>query len=699
MSIARPTFHESWYRVADLRPTLRPLAQIVRQRFRGRIWYVLHDEIADTHHRITAGAYRFIALLDGRRTVDEAWRHASEQLGDDAPTQGEAIRALGQLAQANLLTGDVPPDASLLLERAAERRRKERAALAKSYLFIRIPIWDPDRWLSAWSGLSRAVWSRWMWMPWLGVMLLGALHLFPNSSRLIADATTILEAGNLLPLYLAFMLAKLVHELAHASACKGLLRRAGLRGGVHQIGIMLLVLFPMPYVDASAATSLPRRSHRMLVAGAGMIAELALAALAAIVWARTASGTFVHEFAYNLLFIGSISTLLFNLNPLLRFDGYYILSDALSLANLAQRSREMLFHLVRRKLWGLRTSTPPTNEPREAGLLLSYAIASFGYRTALLVGIIVFVSAQAFILGVLFALGAAVIWFVLPLYKFIAYLSTDAALAPRRARAVALTACTAALLLVLIGLIPFPRSTTLSAVAQPADWRPTRSAVPGFIHTAQLESGPVQQGAPLAILHNTDLLASESAARSRLLQASIREEIAATESPALASIASRAVEAARAESALSTTRAERLSIVAEQTAHWWPNPQALQPGRFVEQDTVLGSLFNPQTVVLRALADRNQAGRLAPALGRPVRIRGLDSPVLVSSGALRAVAPAGVEQQRGANAQFEIVVVPDQPEAWLPGQRCRVRVALPPRTLWSSAKSWLISAFGERLPS
>src|SRR3989475_8087291 len=119
-----PLFSSSWYRVAKLTPRLRSHAHIHRHQYRGRTWYVLQDVSTDRFHRFSAPAYLVIGLMDGRRTVQEIWETATTRLGDDAPTQDEAIQLLGQLHAADVLQCDVPPDAAELLERRRKQSRR-----------------------------------------------------------------------------------------------------------------------------------------------------------------------------------------------------------------------------------------------------------------------------------------------------------------------------------------------------------------------------------------------------------------------------------------------------------------------------------------------------------------------------------------------------------------------------------------------
>src|SRR5436190_9804284 len=140
----RPTFSESWYRVVTLKPKLRGTAQISRQYYKGERWYVVRDAASNQFHRLSDAAYRFVGLLDGSRTVGEAWDLVGGQLADDAPTQSEVIQILSQLFSANLIETDVTPDSAVILKRQKMHFKRKMQQRLMNILFPRLPIWDPD---------------------------------------------------------------------------------------------------------------------------------------------------------------------------------------------------------------------------------------------------------------------------------------------------------------------------------------------------------------------------------------------------------------------------------------------------------------------------------------------------------------------------------------------------------------------------
>ncbi|PTN51933.1 hypothetical protein DAI43_07070, partial [Achromobacter xylosoxidans] len=183
----------------------------------------------------------------------------------------------------------------------------------------------------------------------------------------------VFSTGNVLAMALVYPVVKAIHELGHACAVKA-------RGGeVHEIGLMFLLLVPIPYVDASAASAFADKRWRMLAGGAGILVELFLAAVAMIVWTQQDPGL-GRSLAYTVIVLCGVSTLFMNGNPLLRYDGYYVLSDAIEIPNLGQRANGYLGYLFKRYALGLRGVEAPRATPGERAWFAGYAVLSFCYR-------------------------------------------------------------------------------------------------------------------------------------------------------------------------------------------------------------------------------------------------------------------------------------------------------------------------------
>ena len=691
----RATFSEHWYRVAGMRVRLRASVQVHRQRYRGDAWYVVEDPAANRFFRMSAGAYAFVGLLDGRRTVEEAWEGCQEQMGDDAPTQVEAIRVLGELYTSNLLRGEVAGDAAALFERHRTRVKREWAGRAASFLFMRIPLLDPDRFLSTWVPIAGRLFTPLGFVVWLLIVLLGVAGVLQEWGAFTSGAGSVLSARNLGLMYVAFAGVKLLHELGHGFACKWFGRREGTGGEVHALGVMMLVLMPVPYVDATSAWALRSKWRRMIVGAAGMFVELGVAGIAAMVWAGASEGI-VRAIAYNVVFIASVSTLLFNANPLLRYDGYYILSDWLEIPNLAQRSKEQVYYMVKRWVWGMRDVRPPARSSGEAWLLGVYGVASGVYRLFVAAVIIMFISRQLFFVGVLAAVAAAAMMLVWPMLRFVGYVWTSPELMRVRGRAVLTSFGAAGMAAVLLGLIPAPDRVVVEGVVEARERVGVYAGADGFIIRATEDGTPVMGDAVLVVAQNQEMAAARAEALAAVRGAEARYRVALTKDPAEAQIRAEEVAALKERVASLDERIKGLVTESPIEGVWvCPATDSLS-GRFVRRGEQIGEVVTEGDVRVRAVVGQRVAAALIAESAKGVEVRargrgwttyegvaGEPSPAgrrELTSGALADVAGGGVATEKGEHggvvareAQFE---VPVDLEGEAPGLRVGQRVGV-----------------------
>jgi putative peptide zinc metalloprotease protein len=398
--VSEALFSPSWYRVAALKPRIRSHARILRQSFRDKVWFILQDYAAERSHRFSPAAHYFIGLMDGERTVQEIWEAASAHLGDGAPTQEEAIRLLGQLHAADALLCDVPPDSMEVFRRHQRHQRMLWRRRLWTPMALRFPLFDPDRFLQRTLPTVQPLLGWFGLVLWLAVVGTGAVMAASHWTDLTKDISDrVLDPKNLVLLWFVYPVVKTLHELGHAYAT----RKWG--GEVHEIGIMLLVFSPVPYVDASSAWAFRDKRKRMVVGAAGIAVELFLGALALFTWLAVEPGA-VRAVAYNVMLISGVSTLLFNGNPLLRFDGYYVLADAIEIPNLGSRSNQYLGYLFQRYVVGVGDAESPAHSAGERFWMIVYGIASFVYRIFISFIIITFIAGKFFVIGVVLAIWA-----------------------------------------------------------------------------------------------------------------------------------------------------------------------------------------------------------------------------------------------------------------------------------------------------
>ena len=496
----RPTFSESWYRVVNLKPRLRATAQISRQFYRGDRWYVVRDPAGNQFHRLSDAAYRFVGLLDGRRTVGDAWELVGGQLEDDAPTQPEVIQILSQLFSANLVETDISPDATVLLRRHKKQMQRKMQGRLMNVLFPRIPIWDPNRFLSRWMPVVKPFLSKFGALLWLVMVISAVAALVPHWTELKNAASDSIDPKNWLYLWITFVLIKFIHELGHAFTC----RRFG--GEVHEMGIMFLVMVPTPYVDASTAWAFPNKWARMLVGAGGMMVELFFASIMAFVWVATKdSHTLVSQLSYNAMLIASVTTVIFNANPLLRYDGYYMLSDFWEIPNLQQKSKDYTMGLIKRHIFRVK-SQQPLPPPYQRAQLFFYSIASGAYRIFVGLAIIIMVAFKVPVLGYLMAIGGVVTWIGVPIYKIAKYLAIETELHRKRAPAFAFTFGVIAAIVIVVGLIPFPVNVDATGIVEPADKFVLHVLTPGFVESIQARDGQLlKKGDIILVSDDPDL--------------------------------------------------------------------------------------------------------------------------------------------------------------------------------------------------
>ena len=510
MNTLPPLLSPDWYRVANMRPRLRTGVRVSRQTVRGETWYVLSDPISGRHHRFNDIAYGLIGSCDGRASIDEIWTARVKVHGDDAPTQADTIRVVAQAFAANLFVGDVAPEA-LAIVKAQQRDQRRRRRATLNPLALRVPLWDPDRFLS--EHVHRVAWlfGARAGLFVAATIALGALLLLLNATALSEFAREALGSGHtLLTIWLAYPVLKGLHELAHGFAVKA-------HGGeVHEMGITLLMLTPVPYVDASASVAFTDKRERMLVAGAGIVVEALLASIALALWLVLENGM-LRDLAFAVVLVGALSTVIVNGNPLMRFDGYFVLCDAIELPNLALRSNRYWQYLAKRYLLRLSHVHHASRASDERPWLLAYAPLAWGFRVLVLLMLAALLAHWHAALGIGLLLIAAWMLFLKPAWAALRWMATSPEVRGFRLRA-ALVATAASMLVAAIAFgMPLPDRTHAPGVVWLPDDALARLTTDGFVDRFFVDDGQqVVVGEPLVRLANQPLEAELARVRAQL---------------------------------------------------------------------------------------------------------------------------------------------------------------------------------------
>lgn len=487
----------------------RPNLEITAQVEQGRSRYVVKDPVALRYYQLEETQHFILTHMDGSRTLEEVRQAYESQFRPQRLTLEEVESFAGHLLQCGLIESTAASAGVQLLKRQRKGERERRWARATQIFYWKLPLANPTRALNGLSFVGVLLFHPLTLLLSFGLLLasvtLLATHWEETLSR-FAKAPDLFGWKVLLALWLTMGCVKILHELGHALLC----RKLG--GEVTEFGIVFLFFMPTLYCDVTDCWKMPQRWKRMLVAAAGIYVELLLAALAVLVWWASEPTSIVHLVAASVMVICGLNTLLLNGNPLMRFDGYFILSDWLAIPNLGTVAQRQLRYRV---LSYLGVSVTPPAETSRPTLLACYAAASLCYRWVILGGIICLVHAAAVQarvpwLGLLASGMILALLLARPLYQFGRFL-WQLASGVVKVRLVRLlpAGVLVAGLLAAAWLVPFSRAVYATGLLQVEPEHHRRLLVPGaggFVERLLVHNGSqVRKGDVLAVLVNPDL--------------------------------------------------------------------------------------------------------------------------------------------------------------------------------------------------
>lgn len=688
-----------WQQVAGLRPRLRDGVEILVQDYRGERWYLLHDQTSGQFLRFNGAAYEFVGRLDGDLTVREIVELANSGFEDAAViSPDEILQIMAQLNGAEALRGGLPVSVGEMLDRQQAQGRRRRRALSNP-LALRIPLFDPDRLLGAILPPFRWVFSVSGFVAWTLVVAVAAMLAIANADTLFAAiAAKTLNTNEMLMFVALYPAIKALHELGHGLAVK-------VWGGqVHETGINLLLFMPVPYVDASAAWAYRDKRRRAIVGAAGIMVELLIAAVALFVWLTVEPGI-VRDIALNTALIGGISTLLFNGNPLLRFDGYYVLEDLIEIPSLSTRSTRFYLYLIQTRLLGVEGTRSPVTAPGEAAWFTAYGLMAPIYRLTVMVGIALYLAGEFLVIGVVLAMWAIFMQVGRPLFRAIRFLATSPMLQAHRLRGAVVVVLALSLGIGLLSL-PAPLVSTTEGVVWPKQQARVVSATEGFVEAVQVESGQqVRAGDVLLVLTAPSLHAKRDVLAARLQRLRSERMAEQPRNRVRAAMIDGDIATVHTEMAQVQAKLAALTVRSETDGRYYPVDPHDPMGKLVRQGDVLGYVLKPERPLIRAVVSQDAIGLLragpvtaqvmmANRLGVPIDAR-LEREVPAGSHELPDIA-LGVtgggqvsvdrEDETGLTAaeqifQIELSLPDNVPIAGL-GERAYVRLHHGSESLW-----------------
>lgn len=638
---------EHWHAVRHLTPRLRDGVQVLHRRLRQRDWVLLTDPISQRFHRVSPAVWQVLRLLDGQRSLDQVWaaacalpERATDQARHSAITQTELVQLMASLHANDLLQSQVSPDAGEVQERY---QRQSRLRLKQSWLNplnVRLPLLHPDRWFERHAALARALISLPVLLLWLALVLPATALAWQHWAALTENLSDrVLAGSNVVLLWFTYPVVKAVHEWAHGIAVKAF------GGSVREIGLMFMVFTPVPYVDATSSYRFPSKWARALVAAAGIMAELALGAVALYVWLLAEPGI-VRAVAFNVILISGVSTVIINGNPLMRYDGYFIASDLLEVPNLAQRANQYLVYLLDRYGFGAHDARPPQQVQGERALLLVYGVVSPIYRLIITFGLIWFVASEYLFVGAVMALLALYSAVIMPLWRGWKHLREGSSLAGRRRPALRRSAVVLGLGLGFVALVPVPFYSVHQAVVWVPDEAIVRAVSAGQVTQVHAAPGAfVAAGAAVLQMDSPVLTGELAVASAGLARAQAQLRQAEAQAPPKAQALQAELASREAKLADAQARVAGLAVQAGSAGRWVPHAATALDGRYVKRGEVLGYLVSGASPVVRSAVTQEDMDM--------IRSRGLGAEVRLNQAMATPVPASGLRQVPGGD--FELV--------------------------------------------
>src|SRR5262245_33079847 len=438
---------------------------ITPQKYEGRTYYVVKDPVSLRYYRFKEQEHYLINLMDGRHTLDEAQKAFEKRFRPERLTLEDLEQFGQQLLTAGLAQNESPQAGKQLFDRRKKRRRTEILQALTNILYIKIPVFDPDRILTRMLPYLRWIFTTWFLLFSVGVMLAAVLLVLTHFSAFLGKLPSYHELFSfktVIYLWAALGAVKIIHEFGNGLSCQAF------GGEVHEMGLLFLCLSPCMYCNVSDAWTLPSKWKRIIISFAGIYVELMIAAIATFVWWNSPASPFINHMALCLMVVCSVSTVVFNGNPLMRYDGYYILADWLEIPNLRDRSNRYLQRVVMEHCLGIEVQPEPYMERWRRILFVTYAVTSYIYRWVVTFVILRFMATflKPYKLEIisnflaLLALGSMIGW---PIFRLGKNIHKRGRLPDMKPVRVTITSCVVATLVLAFFFLPLPVSRVRQA--------------------------------------------------------------------------------------------------------------------------------------------------------------------------------------------------------------------------------------------
>ena len=489
---------------------MRPDLSVRYHKYQGKPYWVVKEPVGLKYYRFQEEEYSILRMLDGTCSFEDIKERFEQDYAPQKISLNDLQHFIGMLHRSGLLITDAEGQGPQLRKRRDQTSRRELMQKFSNVLAIRFKGIDPDRMLNWMAPYTNWFFTKWAVMFFcvlgLSALLLVGTQFDVFRSRLPAFHE-FFGPENWIWLGCTLAITKVLHELGHGLSCK----RFG--GECHEIGVMILVLTPCLYCNVSDSWLLPSKWHRAAIGAAGIYVEVVLASIATFLWWYSEPGLLNH-ICLSIMFICSVSTILFNGNPLLRFDGYYILSDIAEIPNLRQKASKILHRLMAQYMLGIEQQEDPFLPQRHRWFFALYTVAAVCYRWVVVFSIFLFLNSVLEpyglkVIGQIIAMAGIFGLVVQPSWQFGKFIYTPGRMHQVKKKNVLISGAIIAALIAAFIYVPLPYSVKCAVEVQPRDERNVYALVPGTLKTVNVKAGQtVQEGDVLAEMANEDLLLS-----------------------------------------------------------------------------------------------------------------------------------------------------------------------------------------------
>lgn len=600
--------------ISEARITLRDDLRFRTQQFRGKTCYVIEDPTSSSYYRVGEAEYTLISLFDGHRSLGEVLQAASSVLGRKAFTEQDAAVIAKWLVEAGLAKTQTVGEVARLHRKAGEKKTAQQKQRWNP-IITKFPLFRPERMLDRCAPWFSWTTTRAAFLIWFMTVSVALFQLLSHVDRLASRVYDVLTPDNWLWLGLTWLMLKFVHESFHALYC----RKYG--GEVREAGVVLIAFAPIFYVDVTSSWRFASKWQRMMVAAAGMYVEVFVGAVATLVWIHTQPGT-VNQVALSMAVLSTITTVIFNANPLMRFDGYYLLSDALEIPNLATRGQQYLNYWSKKYVFGA-TITSPLDWSAEGGFIRCYGVAAFVWRILITISIGIVLATLFHGVGLILAAGALFAWIAVPLVRSVRYLVLgDEVSPPNRAYFAALATVWGVSLALACSFAPWPFAVKAPGVVEYLPGGIVRTEVSGFVRRVHAKPGQVVQAGDLLVELDNERLRSETKRLELALAASRKRVFMASKAGDIASQKIELENRRKLESQLEQRRQQLgcFRICSPIAGVVVADELASLHGMFLEEGTELMTVGDESRKQIRLSVEQQDSDHFATHLGTTVNV-------------------------------------------------------------------------------